>query len=251
MMRTQYWLVLVALSLGASSSSAGLISIVNAGFETVSTPLAAGQFTSGMSPSATSTSGLPFIVGTTPAVAVTIPGWVEDTTQDLGSGVYRPDTGLKGFGGQNVAYISNDNFYQTLNSVTLQAGTYILSAKVGLPSTADSAVNVLDTQFNLLAGTGPNTILLNPTSITDPVPVAGQFADWTATFVVAQGDAGVGETLGIQFSNFDQPTGQFGVFLDDVSLSTVPEPGTWTLTLMGMGLVGVRAMTRRRRQPAA
>jgi hypothetical protein len=169
---------------------------------------------------------------------------VEDTPQDFGGGIYRPGGALSGYGGSNVAYTSGDVFSQSLNDA-LQPGVYTLSALVGLPDPADPDVNLADTVFSLTAGATP----LTPSSFNSPTPAPGGFATWTAGFDVLPDNPLLGHPLGISLGNPDVPMGTFGVFFDAVTLTTVPEPSTFTL--LTLGSIGLCASVCRPRRSAA
>ncbi|WP_293701145.1 MULTISPECIES: choice-of-anchor C family PEP-CTERM protein [unclassified Sphingopyxis] len=54
--------------------------------------------------------------------------------------------------------------------------------------------------------------------------------------------AGPGTSTTLSFASLD--TGSFGASLDNVSVSAVPEPATWAMMMLGIGLIG-GAMRRR------
>ena len=83
--------------------------------------------------------------------------------------------------------------------------------------------------YSGLGGTGS---LLGSLLVTDPPSAPNAFAANSVAF------AGVGQSVVVVSS-----AGFFG--WDDISLTAVPEPATWSLMVGGFGLVGI--MTRRRR----
>ena len=68
--------------------------------------------------------------------------------------------------------------------------------------------------------------------------------DWTDTAAVAINDQG--DILGLGDFNNGSESGQFGFLLTPSSASTVPEPSTWAMLLVGFVGVGWTALRKRK-----
>jgi hypothetical protein len=126
-----------------------------------------------------------------------VPGWNSADELDDKSGVHRPTvTGPNaafvagGFVGQNVAYTDGDPFEQTVIGTFDPNETYELRFKVGRRDSGQ----FYPPDVSLLLGTS----VFAPLSTNFPVPPAGGFADWTATYRIAAGDPLFGAPLTIR-----------------------------------------------------
>jgi hypothetical protein len=193
---------------------AGLIPIVNAGFEDPA--LVDGHFTLN-----------------------SIPGW---TGVGPEWGVYNPGSAVipgEAPEGANVAYIvGSGEIYQTLTAALTQ-GSYHLSLQVG-----DAFGYTSPYEVQLRAG---GSILAQAST---PVPGDGTFTLVNLDYIASAGDPLLGQFLEIRFrSTGSDRTAQ--PFFDDVRLNfnAVPEPSG--LVLLGTGLSGLCLCLRRRRQNSA
>jgi hypothetical protein len=171
----------------------------------------------------------------------TITGWVcvggscgaynPSTTQ------FSPDNPLAApAGGVNVAY-SNGGTITQLTGATVQAGgTYTLTAAVG---------NRLDTAFP-----GYLVELFTPlgtlASSNSPSPASGTFLTSTAVYTAPISDVQIGQAISIRLSSIGVQTVFDNVSLDAALGEAVPEPGTWSMLLIGFGAVaaGIRRKIR-------
>jgi hypothetical protein len=216
-LRSMSFRVVLIATLGllcAFTGVAGPISVINFSFETLPE------------------GGLPSGCGTDCSFSTApIPGWINSGD----SGQFQPGppattaffTTLSD--GPTVAYSNGPAISQTVTGGVVVGTTYTLMVDLGqrhdLPFTASADLLI---NGNLIAATGTN-------------PAAGTFSTFTATYVGLAGD--VGDSITIELLT----SGAQGDF-DNVRLSdstVVPEPAG--VTLLGLGLVGLSLLARRKR----
>lgn len=116
--------------------------------------------------------------------------------------------------------------------MALGAGSYVLSFDLAGNRRSYPTDSI---SINVFGIGGPYGSLLLPA-----IPSASPFTNYTIPFVLGSADAGV------QFSFSNAGGDNVGALLDDVQLSSVPEPTT--LALLGSAVVG---LVVRRRRPRA
>lgn len=211
---------LFALCLGllmSSSAGAQTFSVLNAGFEAV--PLGDGL---------TSNS---------------VPSW-----SIIGSGLTLNPTSSQFAGeapeGLNVASLGN-SILATQGLGVVIPGTYTLTGNVGLVN--GGTFNNLG--FRLRGG----TILINATSISNPLPAPGTFEVWTATYVILPTNANasaLGTNLNILMLASTGSGASAAVDNISVTFVAVPEPtsialiGTSVVAMLGYGWQRRRQMLR-------
>ena len=201
----------------ASPASATPISVVNASFETLTS------------------SGLNF----GPYSAnVGIPGWLA-SSPDSGQLISLSFIGSNDDGIYNAWSNRLGTFSQTVGA-TAQAGeTYTLQVDMGTRLDAPNGGSIaLVVNGNTVLGTGP----------------ALQVGDWvtyTASYTASQADAGSLISILLQSGSSPNQQAQW----DNVRLTsndtTVPEPATWTMLLLGFLGVGFMIRSARRKDAVA
>ena len=205
---------LLLLVASAAPICAAPISVVNFSFEAVS--LAPDGFVLGTVPGWTGSPGAFF---STYRPTSTIPGGVPDGLND-------------------AAVSTGSSIFQVLVD-TLQANT-LYTLRTGIGSRNDS-LSLTGYAVSLEAG---GSVLATDSSQT---PAPGTFATSTVTFLAASGNPLLGQALTIRLANTGSGQAQFDfVRLDATPQSTgaTPEPGSWAL--LGMGLLGLMAISVRR-----
>jgi hypothetical protein len=162
-------------------------------------------------------------------------GWTTGGSVDLvASGTY----GLTCVGGTgNCVDLSGSSPGSMSHSVFLNAGTYQLSFDYTgnqLGTTANSPYAETGFDFSLGSFGGSVGPLANNSSI---------FTTYANNFTV-----GAAGTYMLTFTQQGGGDNYRGSILDNVSISSVPEPATWAMMFLGFGMVGFAL--RRRRQEA-
>ncbi len=193
----------------ATAAPAAALTVVNASFET----LPAG--------------GLPNGCGTGCAFSTTtVPGWTESSGAAFGQ--FRPGSASGNFAyfdyvpdGVTVAYLNGGSIAQTLGATAIAGHTYVLTTDFGVRHDLGNPGSI-----QLSVGSG-NAFAIGL------VPVPGSWSTFTASYTATVADAGGAITITLA-----SPGGQ-GDF-DNVTLNdtTVPEPASWALMIVGFGLVG-------------
>ena len=146
--------------------------------------------------------------------------------------------------GPNVFYFGSSTngqgIQQTLSATFLANTDYTLTVARG---TRNSIFNN-SLRMQLLAG---STILTTRDVAPEPVGSRGTFLDYSTTYSYSASNVGlVGQALTIRFLEIDNPGNpQAEVDIDNVRLSSVPEPSSASLLLAGIG--GLVALRWRRR----
>jgi hypothetical protein len=135
--------------------------------------------------------------------------------------------------GITVAYTNGGTISQTVAATAVAGDTYTLNTEVGVRH------DVGDPGLVELV-VGGHTVLATGSS-----PQPGGWADWTASYKATAADAGVPIEIILSSSGVQ---GDW----DDVRLtSSVPEPATWAMFLLGVGMIGGGLRTARSRSGAA
>jgi hypothetical protein len=175
------------------------------------------------------------------------PGWTSGAAGSLASASKIPTGNLTAPADQGIwaVYLNggtNVSLTQTLGD-TLEATTYVLSAKVahfGTGPDGTAPAQYANTIAELLAG---GTVLTPTSSVIPADPGGKNWATKSWTFAIGDTDPLLGQTLSIKLSVIGGG-GQGDV--DNVTLSSVPEPST--LVLVGIGLLGLLAYAWRKRK---
>lgn len=169
-------------------------------------------------------------------------------------GAFNPAVGHAGFpggsvpDGNNALYMVSDTrnlpVFQVLTGSTYQANTqYTLTIAVGNPADrADTATF----GFELGVVGSANTYASYGASLST-IPNGG-FADRTSSSAIFAGNPDIGGTLVVRlYGPLGAGPGKPYVAFDNIRLTAalVPEPGTYALMLVGLGLVGFIAGRRR------
>lgn len=218
---------LLMVSLGVGIASANPVFVNNASFET----LASG----GLTTTCTVSLGCSYSYGV-------IPGWTLNTTPGQIAGLLDPGTSSGNLtyfnyvpNGTTVAYTNGGMISQTVGA-TVQAGlTYTLSVDVGLRNDSFPGTPVV----SLLIGTSPAGTLYTASTVTRPM---GGWAVFTVSYAALASD--VGKPITIQLSS---ATAQ-GDFDNVQLISSLPEPGTGVLAILGFAaaLPVIRARRQKR-----
>jgi len=200
------------MALGAQAAS---ISVVDGSFETGGV---GGFYQTGCGPGCSYNGGV-------------VPGWtVVDNAGQLQPGSSSGNFGLFSYvpDGITVAYSNGGSISQTLVATVQPYLTYTLTVDVG--QRFDAPV-VIPLESLLIGG-----VAVTGTGVT---PVAGGWSAYTAVYTATAADAG--KSLAITLNS---PGSQAN--WDNVTLTAVPEPASWALTLVGLGGLGGALRARRR-----
>jgi len=166
-----------------------------------------------------------------------VPGWNSAGTGD--SGVYNPlgitfDPGFPSDGFQS-GYGNVDSSLTQGGITTIVDGVmYTLAVDVG--RRFDSCCSTLDFSVSLTAD-GAAVAIADESDISGGLPGVGDFGTLTLSFMGSAATSG--QSLGIELASFSNQTNWDNVRLSD---STVPEPTS--VTLLGLGLVGLGIFSR-------
>ena len=180
-----------------------------------------------------------------------------------GSGTVAPWTVVSG----NVNVV-NGNYGSTAGNLAKEGFQYLdLIGEGGAGSISQSFNTVLDQLYTLTFSYSHN-IFGGPS---DPAPLfSADFSLGDSTVSLLSGTishssgmtsdldwktythsfVGTGAMETLNFTNTSPTSGNAGIFLDDISVSAVPEPAAWIMMIGGFGVAGV-AMRRRRRETLA
>ena len=215
----------------APTAAAAPIPIVNPGFGEVTDPgtgevipLIPGDYTSGFL-----TTVINQFRENRPAI---VAGW-SAAGQDFAEGVENAGNSLPG---GTHAYLNPDGAFEQELSRPVEAGTYVLAARVGDRADTPDRPFAAPTMELFEAESGN---ALAPTTSLNPTPPNGGYVTWTQTYVIP---AGLPNTeIGIRFISGGDES-----HIDDVVLDFVPipEPGTPGI----LGIAGAALLARRRRR---
>lgn len=214
---------LAIAALTAAPAQAASITVINPSFET----LPAGGLTSGGCGAGCSYS------------ITAIPGWVNSGGTN---GQFQPGSSSGNHtyfdyipdGSLTVAYTNGGSISQTLGATAVAGRTYTLTTDFGVRHDTPNP------------GSITLTIGLANIVATGAIPPSGGWSTYTATYTATGADAG-----GAIRITLDSPGGQGDFDHVQLSGSTVPEPASWGLMLVGFGMVGVAARGRHRTALAA
>ena len=132
-------------------------------------------------------------------------------------------------------FVELDTFANSSMSRTLAAGSYDLSylysPRPGIPASSNGIEVFL------------NSTLLAPGLVTANGGGATSWSTITSSFTAAAGDTLTFSAVGTSDS--------LGGYVDNITLSAVPEPTTWAMMLLGVGMVGFGLRNSRRAAVAA
>ncbi len=173
------------------------------------------------------------------ALGNTVPGWVIDAAVDplsiyvLNGAAYGPCCGANGsaaaLANKFVTFGTGDsqnNPARILQDFTLAAGRNRITFDFGAIGGAPHQLSFGIYDFTVGAFLLIDTVSANPSNNFDTL-----FQTYTADFVSG---GGLGN---LQFTSFDGTTSK-DIFLDNVSVTGVPEAASWALMIAGFGLVG-------------
>lgn len=165
------------------------------------------------------------VLGSTPALAqevLTVPFNVVDTAT---AGSYDGQVRITVSGiGQSDATIFNDAFYLLNGATTSDDPGYY---KLGFSTSTLQSGDAANAAYNYIPGGAP---AYSPTN--------------TYTFLLNTGLATPGQLhFGVTDGVFEDNTGSF-----TLSITSVPEPATWAMMVLGFGMVGFGLRYRRTRQ---
>ncbi len=130
--------------------------------------------------------------------------------------------------GGNV-FVELDTFANSSMSRTVAAGTYTLSYLYSPRPGISSASNIID-------------VSVNGALLGEQTGTGGSVTDWsaiTSTFTVS-----APATLTFAAGGASD---SLGGYVDNITLTAVPEPATWGMMVLGAGLAGLALRTRQRR----
>ena len=131
---------------------------------------------------------------------------------------------------------------QSFNTVLDQLYTLTFSFSHNIFGGPSDPAPLFSADFSL----GDSTVSLLSGTISHSSGITSDL-DWK-TYTHSFVGTGAMETL--NFTNTSPTSGNAGIFLDDISVSAVPEPAAWIMMIGGFGVAGV-AMRRRRRETLA
>lgn len=142
-----------------------------------------------------------------------------------------PSTGVGQFDGGNV-FVELDSTRNSSMFRTLDAGTYSLSFLYSPRPNVASTSNGIEVLLN--------GVLLNPPGLV--TGAGGANTNW-ALYSTGTFTAGAGSTLTFRAAGTSD---SLGGYLDNITLSAVPEPATWAMMLIGFGMAGYGMRSRRK-----
>ncbi|MEX2176926.1 MAG: PEP-CTERM sorting domain-containing protein [Pirellulaceae bacterium] len=167
-----------------------------------------------------------------------ITGWTG--TGDFG--VFRPDSHFPAYNGVDppdgaqVAYSDGGLISQILSTLLMGETIYTLKVDIG------NRLDLFFPGYSIGLYAGGNLLA----SSSSPTPADGTFATSTVQYVSPVNDPNIGQALEIRLiSNGGQ------VNFDNVILDATPTPEPSTLTVIGLGAVGLAVSAWRRRKRAA
>jgi len=176
---------------------------------------------------------LPGIYGGGTYSVAAIPGW--STAQGQTSGQFDPAgdvfNGNPIPGGGLVAFTNGGPISQTVGPTAAVGDTYTLTVYVGEWNQSYLPYNSGDVTLDV----GGHVI-----NATGTPPASGSWSLYTATYTAVAGDAGAPITIVL---NDATAQGDF----TDVQLTVVPEPATWAMLLLGVGMMGGGLRAARRK----
>lgn len=179
-------------------------------------------------------------------------GW--DYSGDLMYGIWAPTAASfsGGVDGSYVGYLNGGTLSQTLDWYVAANNTFTLTVDIGNRGDNQSYVGFPDYSVELWAG---DSLLGSAAGI---VPDEYAFETVTVSYTALDGDLNIGQALGIKivsagfqlnFDNVRLTNDAFTQIFDgpgegDNGAAPVPEPST--LVLLGLGILGVAGLTRRK-----